>query len=310
MEQEQKINIKEILKYCPEGMELDCTIYEDAELYEISDSPENEYPIRIKTKNGYFLDLTKYGTYTDIDEAKCVIFPKGKTTWEGFQRPFKDGDIIYISTDGLECDIKTVFISIFKECNDGKYNVYACYCVDTNSLYSYHITNAYFCDVDAIIEQRLATEEEKDLLFKSIKNNGYKWNEETKTLEKLIVPKFKVGDKIRHKTYTRQVNAVTEIRDTHYILDDEMSLIFRSQDDYELVPNKFDIANLKPFDKVLVRGNVGQIWTIDFFSFMDNNKGYPFVCVGHYVTQCIPYEGNEHLLGTTDDCDEYYKTWE
>ena len=26
--------------------------------------------------------------------------------------------------------------------------------------------------------------------------------------------------------------------------------------------------------------------------------------------QCIPYEGNEHLLGKTDDCDEYYKTWE
>lgn len=26
--------------------------------------------------------------------------------------------------------------------------------------------------------------------------------------------------------------------------------------------------------------------------------------------QCIPYEDNEHLLGTTNDCDEYYKTWE
>lgn len=23
--------------------------------------------------------------------------------------------------------------------------------------------------------------------------------------------------------------------------------------------------------------------------------------------QCIPYEGNEHLLGTTDGCDDYYK---
>ena len=26
--------------------------------------------------------------------------------------------------------------------------------------------------------------------------------------------------------------------------------------------------------------------------------------------QCIPYEGNEHLLGTTDDCDDFYKNWE
>jgi hypothetical protein len=66
---------------------------------------------------------------------------------------------------------------------------------------------------------------------------------------------------------------------------------------------------LKPFDKVLVRGNVGQKWFIDFFGFMDKNKGLPFVCVGHYVIQCIPYENNEHLCGTTNDCDEYYKTW-
>lgn len=28
---------------------------------------------------------------------------------------------------------------------------------------------------------------------------GYKWNTETKTLEKLIQPKFKVGDMVRHK---------------------------------------------------------------------------------------------------------------
>lgn len=67
---------------------------------------------------------------------------------------------------------------------------------------------------------------------------------------------------------------------------------------------------MKPFDKVLVRGDVGQKWTHDLFGFMDKDKGYPFVCVGHYVNQCVPYENNEHLLGTTNDCDEYYKTWE
>ena len=94
---ENKINVAQLLKDCPMGMELDCTIYEDVILYKIDDSPEHEYPIRVETKNGYFLDLTKYGTYTDIEEAKCVIFPKGKTTWEGFVPPckFKDGDIMY-----------------------------------------------------------------------------------------------------------------------------------------------------------------------------------------------------------------------
>lgn len=25
--------------------------------------------------------------------------------------------------------------------------------------------------------------------------------------------------------------------------------------------------------------------------------------------QCVPYEGNEHLLDTNNNCDEYFKTW-
>lgn len=74
--------------------------------------------------------------------------------------------------------------------------------------------------------------------------------------------------------------------------------------------NKFDITTLKPFDKVLVRDNNKQKWTVDLFSFYDKDLVYIYACVGHYANQCIPYEDNEHLLGTTDDCDEYYKTWE
>ena len=40
-------------------------------------------------------------------------------------------------------------------------------------------------------------------------------------------------------------------------------------------------------------------------------KRCAFYAVGGCVfEQCIPYEGNEHLRGTTNDCDDYYKTWE
>lgn len=37
-------------------------------------------------------------------------------------------------------------------------------------------------------------EEEKEKLFKAIEDNGYKWNENTKSLEKINKPKFKNGD--------------------------------------------------------------------------------------------------------------------
>ena len=52
----------------------------------------------------------------------------------------------------------------------------------------------------------------------------------------------------------------------------------------------------KPFDKVLVRDIDENEWECSLFSHIDE-EGY-YVCVGSWWMQCIPYEGNEHLLGT------------
>ena len=56
----------------------------------------------------------------------------------------------------------------------------------------------------------------------------------------------------------------------------------------------------KPFDKVLVRDDDGQEWKINFFSHYDEKVCYKYHCLKSCYEQCIPYEGNEHLLGTTD----------
>lgn len=55
----------------------------------------------------------------------------------------------------------------------------------------------------------------------------------------------------------------------------------------------------KPFDKILVR-NEGGIWTTNLFSHYTNLRNYPYQAVWGSWMQCIPYEGNENLLGTTD----------
>lgn len=52
----------------------------------------------------------------------------------------------------------------------------------------------------------------------------------------------------------------------------------------------------KPFDKVLVRDIDEDEWECSLFSHIDEEDYY--VCVGSWWLQCIPYEGNEHLLGT------------
>lgn len=54
---------------------------------------------------------------------------------------------------------------------------------------------------------------------------------------------------------------------------------------------------LYPFDKVLVRNNDEDEWVCDIFSHIDAQDFY--YCVGTRWEQCIHYEGNEHLLGTT-----------
>lgn len=71
---------------------------------------------------------------------------------------------------------------------------------------------------------------------------------------------------------------------------------------------KFDVNTLKPFDRVLVRDNDGQRWTGDLFLCKTDSS----FCEGLHClwNQCIPYEGNETLLATTKQPDEYYITWE
>ena len=82
------INIAKLLEDCPKGMEFDCILFNSPIALEgVAD--ESTYPIRAVSKDGFHLAFTKYGMLYDCDDAKCVIFPKGKTTWEGFQRPFK-----------------------------------------------------------------------------------------------------------------------------------------------------------------------------------------------------------------------------
>lgn len=253
----EKLNIAEILKDCPKGMELDCTTYENVEFDYVEQSPESAYPIHclMKTNSGYnALVFTHYGCNDRHPNAKCVIFPKGKTTWEGFQKPFKNGDILTTEKG-----------SIFIYKGPMYYNklladFYCGYIIFNGAFEPKLFKDRHFGDIS---ECRFATEEEKQKLFDAIKANGYKWNAETKTLEKLI-------------------------------------------------KEKFDITTLKPFEsRVLVRSSMDGLWKPAVFGFRNGYNDNAFYIVGGSCwKQCIPYLNNEHLCGTTNDCDEYFKTWE
>ena len=127
-----------------------------------------------------------------------------------------------------------------------------------------------------------------------------------------LVPnrKFKIGDRIKYIYYDRKVAKIIKIYDDKYELDNGKFIYFQDENAYEITDEKFNISTLKPFDKVLVRDTDTRVWVISFYGFCDELNTYKYSCTdGYRYMQCIQFEGNEHLLGTTDDCDEFYKTW-
>ena len=299
---ENKINIAELLKDCPKGTKLYSPLcgecyFDSLNMGTIICKKQNTQEITFTSEGHYMLPV--------FDDCECMIFPsKDQRDWSKFEPSyeFKNGDVV-ASTNGI-------WIGITTGGEKGKF--IPTYCV----IRSGDEFKAYPDRKGEWAFNRLATEEEKQKLFNAIKENGYKWNTNTNTLEKLLKTKFKVGDRIK-KDKDLISGVITNISDDgSYKVEYQgggVSYVYPAcQDAWELVPNKFDVTTLKPFkSEVLVRDTVKEIWKPDFFGCLYDSNDCPYMVVGGIRWKyCIPYEGNEHLLGKTDDCDEHFKTWE
>lgn len=209
------INIAALLKSCPKGMEFDCTICNGVKFIELDRNPN--FPIVVRANNGYEFTLTKYGQVHNIDDAKCVIFPKGKTSWKEFVIPFKVGDWIYHDKSGnafhinkiendlyISDDFATISLGrqndwrlwtiqdakdgdvlaahecivLFKEIDE--LNI-KCYC-------TYHFMNNEKFFVNTLHNKTAfcpATKEQRELLFQKMHEAGYEWDAEKKELKKI-----------------------------------------------------------------------------------------------------------------------------
>ena len=64
-------------------------------------------------------------------------------------------------------------------------------------------------------------------------------------------------------------------------------------------------VTFQPFQKVLVKdiesiNDCFTVWSIDFYSYFDM-ESHKHRCLGGLWDHCVPYEGNEHLLGTREE---------
>lgn len=306
------MNIAEILKYCPKGTKLYCTLCGNAELGEIT----NIGTIVIRKvadaiSTSYTLDYE--GRYSHSGE--CVIFPsKNQRDWNKFRLPVKRGDIM------MDKDGKCPFIAN----GDTIDTLPKFICGITFSGSLKFDNNCYWIDTFYIP----ASEEAKKELFDKMAEAGYKWNADTLELEKLE-PKFKEGDVVSSKkgdlylvfnTNNSTIHLLTLLyKDGNFIAYDTFSMtsedltlateeernkfysaLVREGYKYDKWQHKFIKQEFKPFDKVLVRGNDTEFWKADIYLGYTKNNSCPYRCTKANYGRCIPYEGNEYLLDTAN----------
>ena len=80
-----------------------------------------------------------------------------------------------------------------------------------------------------------------------------------------------------------------ELSDRGYEWDEKEGNVKKKKKEYTFTP----------FQKVLGRDDDTWKWIPDFYGFY-NEEEKLYQCVGTTWCQVIPFEGNEHLLGTTN----------
>lgn len=306
------MNIAEILKYCPKGTKLYSPTWGNVKLIEVT----SDEVIKIKAWK-FTEELTSDGRYSD--KGECVIFPsKDQRDWSKFRLPVKRGDIMMSSIT------KRAFIASGEFTKNGgpKY-ICGVNAFDTFQIAADHGDSAIWTS-DFYIP---ASEEAKKKLFDKIEKAGYRWNTNTLKLEKIEPPMFKEGNVlIKYGTLFLSTGIIKNniiqaycLRDDGTFIDCGVSIssslelasitdrnklfstIVKSGYKYDKEQHKLVKQEFKPFDKVLVRYKDTDTWEADIY--LDYHKEaeyYCYKCTRMNYHYCIPYEGNEYLLGTTD----------
>lgn len=323
---ETKINIAAILKDKPQGTKLYDWLHNiDVELDTISTTDTetvvwctNETNNNTTCHRGY----SEFGTERGYPDGLQILFPsKEMRDWAKFS--WKKGDVL-ANGEGDYCVFKEFAHSscqtskaVFVKRNKESIHSNSCL-LDTKDWYkaSHSCTATYINTIEKELSGKL--------------------NMETLEIEK-AQPEFKDGDIVALVVRKCTHIAIFQSRQEAYIgfhavlcqndellleepfredvgdielrlaTDSEKQQLFaalekegkRWDSDKKEVVNLKPKVELKPFDKVLIRDFESQAWQVSFFGYKDSDSYY--CCNGCSWNQCIPYIGNESLLGTTNN---------
>ena len=326
-----KINIAEILKDKPQGTKLYSRICGAVEFERVFAVYQKKSIVVKELNSGNQHRFWHDGNF--FRAGQCVLQPsEDMTDWSKFA--WKKGDILVSNDGGTEV--------IFDKWYDETYTSFYCKhylnSEDENKIV-YH--EAFLCTTERYsLEDKDSVQTYINTIEKRL---GGKLNRETLNIDKQT--EFKDGDIVALVVRKCTHIAIFQSRQEAYIgfhavlcQNDELLLEkpFREDvGDIELrlatdsekqqlfdalakegktwdaekkqIVNLKPKVELKPFDNVLVRHQKTEEWRANIFSHTDKTDEYlDYVCVNGRWEFCIPYEGNESLLGTTKDVEVSY----
>lgn len=338
---ETKINIATILKDKPQGTKLYDLLYNiDVELNTISTTDTetvvwctNETDNNTTCHRGY----SEFGTVRGCSDGLQILLPsKSMREWRKFS--WKKGDVL-VSNDSDSHIIFKGFSKNDYTTFEGKHWISVSKkryvsCLNMQNVQDYHIEDNKDSAQTYIntIEERLGGKLNRETLEVEKSQPEFKDGDmvsleiryidsEDVIIETYIVHgDYNYGEElnfytgcnnlcmIKHDSCVKPTN--TSVRNVfiRYATDSEKQQLFSAlakenkawdSEKKEVVDLKPKVE-LKPFDKVLVRNDKEDQWSANIFSYQVRDNMY--YCLGEcYWRYCIPYEGNEHLLGTTKD---------
>ena len=307
-------NIPAILRGKPQGTKLhDLARGINVYLDNIADDCKEVHCFEKKGLQMHY--YSSKGTLVGFEDGMVILVPsETMRDWSKFA--WKKGDVLSCGVDNL---------CIFEKWANEEYTEFYAKFVTPNYSGNTFKTEKWSKETnEAVIKQYISNIEE----FK-----GGKLNLTTLEIEKQ--PEFKDGDivvygksvAICRKIYKHTLYFYVSIDETFGLLFDDNCVSaegyrFATEEeklqlfnailakkgkawDVEkkmIVDLKPNVDELKPFDKVLVRDDKEDQWSANIFSYQVRDM---FHCLGEgYWRYCIPYEGNEYLLGTTKEVED------
>lgn len=318
---EEKINIAEILKDKPRGTKL-YSILSDGECF-LNEASEDSIYIDIDNRKRFWC-FTVYGSTHSFPNGCVLLFPSREMRdWEKFS--WKKGDVL-ISDCGFVC--------IFKEWASDDYTKFnGCYFdgmpnaetakyskLDNNTAYGYirELENRYggkFNLETLKIEKTQPEFKIGDILFVKYNNrniifilsniNGKFYNHRVRLDSNKVIINYSDShfqnegiEFIRYATEEEKKQLFSALEKKGKAWDAKKKMLVDLKPKYEFKP--MDLCLMKYIGQYNNRG-----WELCQYAYTEHRvsssgeqRDFYHAVGGEIYAECIPYKGNEHLLGT------------